>query len=595
MAIMCPSRWNTSTKSNAEKKLFEKIREDLGDEWMVLHSLGLATHPKKPWAEIDFVLIGPLGVFCIEVKGGRVARKGGVWIFTDRDGIETRKTLGPFEQAASNSTALGKYLSSNLPQLPGLLVGCGVAMPDITFEVEGPDIDLEIVYDERHSRQRFTKYTQRLADRWHKLVRERTGRPCSYLTPGNVQEVFTELRRDFDLPPLLRTEVRQVVDELLRLTADQDRILQAMSENARVLVQGSAGTGKTLLAITEARRMANQGKRVFLCCFNKLLADSLRKALRPCASVDVHQIVEFMASAVRDGGLSNRLPPTAEAPPHRLPQGEWEELYRVQYPQLCQESLLRLDRLEEYDVLIVDEAQDLLWHTYLDVFEMLVTGGVKRGNWRFFRDPLQDIFRGTVPEGLERLKKTEPAQCQLSVNCRNTSAIAHEVKLLSAQWLEAKTIVDGPNVELHWYANEAQQRREICECINELLKGLDPSQITVLSRRRIENTCLRNGLDNVRDPLTDLGDAAASPPSRAIGFSTVQAFKGLESDAVLLIDIDDLSTDASERLYVGASRARAVLHLFIAEHQRERYYSNAQKFRTLPGSQLYQKRGKTPS
>ena len=73
MARMLPPFVAESTQSAAERKLFVVLQDELSDEWTVLHSLGSTLHDRKPWAEIDFVLVGPAGVYCLEVKGGRVA------------------------------------------------------------------------------------------------------------------------------------------------------------------------------------------------------------------------------------------------------------------------------------------------------------------------------------------------------------------------------------------------------------------------------------------------------------------------------------------------------------------------------------------
>ena len=37
------------------------------------------------------MVIGPEGVFCLEVKGGQVSRRDGMWSFVDRDDRETLK------------------------------------------------------------------------------------------------------------------------------------------------------------------------------------------------------------------------------------------------------------------------------------------------------------------------------------------------------------------------------------------------------------------------------------------------------------------------------------------------------------------------
>ena len=77
MARMIPSRVSETTKSHAERQMFEKISTELSDDWIVLHSLGVAECRDRPWTEVDFVLIGPLGVYCLEVKGGNLRRVGG--------------------------------------------------------------------------------------------------------------------------------------------------------------------------------------------------------------------------------------------------------------------------------------------------------------------------------------------------------------------------------------------------------------------------------------------------------------------------------------------------------------------------------------
>ncbi len=76
MARMLPPRLPPDLPSEVGARLFEVIREGPGGEWKALHSLGLAGYDRKPWTEADLVLVGPRGVFCLEVKGGL---RGGVY------------------------------------------------------------------------------------------------------------------------------------------------------------------------------------------------------------------------------------------------------------------------------------------------------------------------------------------------------------------------------------------------------------------------------------------------------------------------------------------------------------------------------------
>ena len=101
MAIMIPSVISPEVKSSAERKIFEWFQNAPGtDKWIVLHSLGITTHNKVIYGETDFLVLAPqLGVFALEVKGGRVKRENGIWYFTNRYGKTNSKVRGPFEQA----------------------------------------------------------------------------------------------------------------------------------------------------------------------------------------------------------------------------------------------------------------------------------------------------------------------------------------------------------------------------------------------------------------------------------------------------------------------------------------------------------------
>ena len=86
MARMIPAQIDESVEGSAERRIFELLAADPGSAgWTVLHSLGLARRPAGPYGEIDFVIIVPgEGIVCLEVKGGRVSCRDGLWLSMDR-------------------------------------------------------------------------------------------------------------------------------------------------------------------------------------------------------------------------------------------------------------------------------------------------------------------------------------------------------------------------------------------------------------------------------------------------------------------------------------------------------------------------------
>jgi nucleotide-binding universal stress UspA family protein len=61
-------------------------------------------------------------------------------------------------------------------------------------------------------------------------------------------------------------------DQLLLLTETQAAVFEGLYNQNRVLVEGVAGSGKTLLALRRALAFARVGKRTLLVCYNRELA-----------------------------------------------------------------------------------------------------------------------------------------------------------------------------------------------------------------------------------------------------------------------------------------------------------------------------------
>ena len=149
MARMIPNQISDES-SSGEKKIFEKLKK-LPDEYIVMHSLKMLKHIQKVEGEIDFLIICPKGILCIEVKGGRVERRDGIWFFKDRYGNENTKVEGPYEQVAKNMYSLIEYLKDRLKNsninISNIQFAYAVAFPDIEFDRQEIDIEGRITID----------------------------------------------------------------------------------------------------------------------------------------------------------------------------------------------------------------------------------------------------------------------------------------------------------------------------------------------------------------------------------------------------------------------------------------------------------------
>ena len=344
MARMFPPAILDDHGSPAERRLFRALRDQTPNDWCVIHSVGLTSHAHEQWAETDFVAIIPSGVYCLEVKGGRIRHEEGCWYTNDNELRES-----PFHQAGGNSSALRSFLHER-KILGGRrpLVGYGVLFPDVVFDQHLPESDADLVYDARDSSAPIERYVLRVAEHWRDWSLEHRGYVPDELSRADTSKVLHELAPDFDLVPSLRAVLNQVDDELIRLTDQQVELLEGLRESPRVVVRGGAGTGKTLIACHEAARLAEAGYRTMYVCYGSRLAESVRSVLEPLG-VEVAHAHGLMASLIRDAELTGDLPPV-----------QTEDLMDIYYPQVALDALVSLDRLGSIDALLLDEAQDIL-------------------------------------------------------------------------------------------------------------------------------------------------------------------------------------------------------------------------------------------
>ena len=566
MARLIPPFHGESTKSDAERQLFPVLASELDDSWTVFHSVGLAGHQRKPWAEADFILVGPAGVFVLEVKGGRIRRERGAWIYTNRNGRDSDPHAeSPFEQAGSAASALYAYLSERVPGVRTAIVGHGVVTPDITFSVSGPDIIAALVYDANDMAQPFAAYVDRMAAFWQERLAGIKGRAPATIDARLAWDIVGAIRPDFDGRLSLRGRATRIDKELIRLTTEQYSVLDGLVDNDRAIVSGGAGTGKTLLAVEEALRYGRRGLRVGLLCFNRNLATFLNAAIDGVPGVSARSFHALTHDIVHRAGLAGELPTVSEG-----------DLFEVYYPDLAYRALVEGLVPDRYDAVVVDESQDLLSIAYFDVLDALLEGGLSRGKWRVFLDPKQDIFEAAQAGLIQRLR-SGAASYSLSVNCRNTRPIAVETGLLCGRMPSETLVVDGPDVQRRWYVDERDQLRLLRRDITSLLGGgFRPADIVILGPRRLSNSCLSAGIPDFSYRVVDTPQA---PPARGtLRYSTVHAFKGLEADVVLFVDLAEIAApDASRAIYVGASRARTDLYVYLSARVRGQYEDRARE------------------
>ncbi len=575
MATMIPSVISPEVSSSAERRIFEWFQNAAQtDDWIVLHSLGISTHNKVIYGETDFFVLAPrMGLFALEVKGGRIKRENGIWYFTNKYGKTNSKVRGPFDQAKESVfsivSALRKRIDSDHHYLTNVFFGFGVMFPDIEYEASGIDEEQWQIFDSRDGNHA-KDFIERLADgarrKWENIYGclDESKLP----TVEDVRYLTSILRGDFDYAVSMVAQLRNADEALISLTKEQYRCLDQLDDNPRCLIQGPAGTGKTLLAVEEVKKSVARGKRTALFCFNSNLADWLKGyfddmpiTLRPKYVGTLHR---FMAQKVKESGISLQ-PPQDEL--------ELQRFYQQVLPRATMKALCTAE--ESFDKIVVDEAQDLICIDYLDVFDACLRKGMIRGHWTMFGDfSMQAIYaNGQTGAKIKKLLEdyTSFIRFSLTLNCRNTKPICEEIQTVTGfkapggLW----TKVEGPPVNYITYASAKDQRDKLADLLDHLVDmRIEPGRITILSPYRRENSVvsLLNRFD-IRD--------FSMHENTNITFCTIQAYKGLENTVIILTDIEDFSMD--KLMYVGLSRARSGLYILESEAASKEYLTLLQR------------------
>lgn len=557
MARMIPPdglEWGND-RSPAERKVYEALRETLGDGFVVIHGVrwqSVTGRGRPIEGEADFVVMHPSrGFVVLEVKGGRIQRDASTRQWSSIDRHNQRHDIDdPFQQAADNRRQLSKFLKDRLAlrTLP-FMSGIGVVFPDAVGDKSSLGVlaspEVVAMADDLHS---LGAWIEQLLDGIDADDLLRT------LPENWVPTLEALISPSVDLPMRLGVVVHATIEASNRLTAEQFSVLDNLARTRRVLVTGSAGTGKTVLALEKARRLAGAGARTLLTCFNRPLADHLERCTADVQGLVVHNFHQLCYQWARRDGFDG---PDPDSPEVRDPVREKQlgsAYFDMALPSAFVASLAKHD--ERFDALVVDEAQDFSRPMQRALLKAL---RAPRSGYVFaFQDEGQGIFAGR--RGWDH---TGFMEFHLTKNMRNSRNIHDVVKRLYPADDALPTGPEGSAPEFIPVEDSAGVVQQIEARIRALATtdGIGLSQIAVLTAGRAELVAIApagrlGGFRVTQDPWG---------PAGALYVDRISRFKGLERDVVILTGLGNppAHNRAEPLLYVGASRARS--HLIVID------------------------------
>jgi len=497
-----------NTDSRAELQVFDQLRAAFSapeyQSWFALHSLNLPWHAYKRFAEIDFVVAGPHGIFVLQTA--------------NRRGDTVRLRESPFKQAQSAMHGLQQRLPAALSS--AFTIGYGVVIPDVQSLPESAEWERAVLADGRDF-QSFEHWLHQLIKHWQAKA---THSKC--VTSEQLDELQQHLRPDFEAVALLAESTHAVEQRIARLTTDQLKLVDIVASNSRVICSGGAGTGKTMMALELARRWRASDMTVALVCQSPWLKRFLE---RNAAVGLVVSLVDSIRVAARRAGVDKF---------DALIVDEGQDILHMD----------ALTQLGDYLHGGISEGRWCFFHdlnnqsglcgTYLpEAYEYLERAHPTQV-------PLTTNCRNALPI-------LQHIQLQLGADLGHSGVgSGPEVRIFTAE---------NPSDAIH--ALE-QELRSLLDG-----EGFSPGDIVLLSSVPFAQSCVSSIDRELQKSISVLDESSARYMNRSgIGFAQIEQFKGLESEVAIVVDLEPPEDTATPHAlhYVGMSRARALLSLIYS-------------------------------
>tara|TARA_Y100000590_G_scaffold469259_1_gene655843 strand:- start:2099 stop:3790 length:1692 start_codon:yes stop_codon:yes gene_type:complete len=499
---------------------------------IALHSLNMTNANWQRWSETDFIVISKLGLLVIEVKGGSVRCKNGIWEYSGKKtknspATQAKNAFYNLDQNYLQTNQEIKKITRNVP-MGWCCIFPHIAriMPDEYSLPEQGD-EITCYKEECINEQNFKGFLTRVYAHYISLMKEQGRKQIGSLDKEAISKIRKLLRPDFEQEISLDISLNQSKKMMQKLTEEQYEKIDFIQEFPRVMIEGGAGTGKTTLAVKALREEHARGKKTIFLSRSSIFNG-------------------FIKSNIKEEGI---------AAAHL---GELEKY---------------IEEEVKFDSCIMDEGQDLCDFKSLENIEKIIIGGLEEGRWRWFGDPNNQVAPSIdYSEDAYQYLKSFSYSSKLKYNVRNTPTIINKVQ----QWTLADMgsgekytgISDPPELSNSRTINDAYEdaQKRLQDWIKEGVKINDiallaPNEKIIM---KLRNLMIDLGLNfkvyNHQLENYSLGNFLV--------IATFDDFKGLDRDCVMVLGLDDHLSNKQEdddalkkMLYVSMTRANYRLYI----------------------------------
>jgi hypothetical protein len=516
----------------AELETFRRLQGELPSAYTVFHGVHWSREYRNgiKFGELDFAVVNQAGkVLVIEQKNGRLeeGEDGLVKVYPDR-----AKSVG--EQVRRNLDGVREKFKAAQQYQADLQLDYLIYCPDHRIaNVNAAALDVSRIVD--------AECRGRLVERIGSLLEP--GQPCAH-----AERVHQFFRQTFDLVPDIHAHVSSQERAFTRLSTELVHLLEGLEmKPLRLRIDGTAGAGKTLVARRVFDEAGAQGRRPLFVCYNRPLAEKFRAGTGEtglvatfhglCSKFLVERGHQFDWDAMkRDPGFWARV--TELVSGERIPE-EWK-----------------------FDALIVDEGQDFE-QEWVEILRL------------FLRDHHDVLW---LEDQDQNLRDQPPVALNGFVgyrarrNYRSPDSIARFIRRVLPFKFDGANDLPGLDVGVTPYLKVTDQPAAVNTVVDRLLEQrFSYDDIVILTLKGIGDSVFsrreRAGKYTLRrfTQTYDLFGNQLMTPGKLL-FESVRRFKGQQTPAVVLVDIDPVPEKVeifNRLLYSGMTRATVRLELLV--------------------------------
>jgi hypothetical protein len=519
-----------------ERDVLQVLEAGLPVGWDVFHSVdwGLVHDGRPQIGEVDIAVVSPGGfLLLVEVKSGQVEEEGS-GLIKRYDASGDVKDIGS-QLRRNHSAVLSRLRDSGLREVR---VGSLLVLPDyrLTAPVLGHAPDTVVDAGGMHE----------LPQRVQRLI------PVQYVAAALREQLMDFLANRFQVVPDVSSWIGQVQRSSAVLASGLATWVPSISHpSGMYVVQATAGSGKTQLALTLMQEARANRLRCAYVCFNRPLADHLAGIAPPSCEVSTfHELT--VTHARRDGGE----PDFGESGIH---------------DRLSEKFIADAQTLDpRWDLLILDEHQDFdpAWASAL--LGLLTPNG--RGY--VMGDAHQQVY------GREEYSFQDAVLIRCMDNFRSPRKVVAAMNQLrlTTHPVVARSAFSGEVPGFHTYTGGPGAALEAVErCVRALVEqGVSAAQMAVITFGGMQNSSVFNAdviagmrVRRFRGKYDSSGNALWTAGDLLV--ETVYRFKGQSAPVIVLceVEFDDIGEKELCKIFVGMTRAQFRLECVLTDSAAE--------------------------